>query len=512
MDDAPVWDDVGSFDGRPWRGAVDLVAGGFPCPSFSVAGKRRGADDARWLWPHFHRIIEEVQPRMVFLENVPGITTAPGERLRCVCGRSDRWGRISDDPTQRISGHAAVRPVPSGGNGHREVFSIPQRAGMAVRGKDHGQPNAEETGTARRDGLLAAAWNTSRVRPRYIAPVPADEAWPSRTGDCSVPAGVATTDDEEWEAQLEPHAVGGLAGRIPGTLESQQPGRPARKGICRACGRPLAGSRTRESIRGSAMGDVLWSLVVLGFDCEWDVFSAEETGAPHKRQRWFCLAVANTQRDRLRQFDGPRRAPRSVPEYAGPVVVHPNGAGREEHGGSAAVRPEQPSAERAGGVVGHAEGGARLGQAPGAGGHPAQPDQEPVADTAIITEREPLHAAHSGPDGGQARGVPLNGSDYPLADSEGAERERSGDTWQRGAGSPNGVYPPARNDHAGWAAVEASLEPAVCRDADGLDTGLDPALFAYRQDRLRAVGNGVVPLTAAFAWIELMARIQGEQQ
>ncbi len=67
---APVWDDLASYDGRAWRGAVDLVLAGYPCQPFSVAGRRRGADDPRHLWPHVARIIGECRPRLVFLENV----------------------------------------------------------------------------------------------------------------------------------------------------------------------------------------------------------------------------------------------------------------------------------------------------------------------------------------------------------------------------------------------------------------------------------------------------------
>src|SRR5690606_6368707 len=70
LDQAVVWDDVATFDGRPWRGAVDIVTAGYPCQPFSVAGKRRGADDPRHLWPHVARIISEVEPPFVFLENV----------------------------------------------------------------------------------------------------------------------------------------------------------------------------------------------------------------------------------------------------------------------------------------------------------------------------------------------------------------------------------------------------------------------------------------------------------
>jgi DNA (cytosine-5)-methyltransferase 1 len=55
---------------------VDLVCGGFPCQPHSLAGKRRGTSDARWLWPEFSRIIEELRPGAVFIENVPGLRTS----------------------------------------------------------------------------------------------------------------------------------------------------------------------------------------------------------------------------------------------------------------------------------------------------------------------------------------------------------------------------------------------------------------------------------------------------
>ena len=70
LDQAVVWDDVGTFDGRPWRGAVDIVTAGYPCQPFSVAGKRLGTEDPRHLWPHVARIIGEIKPPFVFLENV----------------------------------------------------------------------------------------------------------------------------------------------------------------------------------------------------------------------------------------------------------------------------------------------------------------------------------------------------------------------------------------------------------------------------------------------------------
>ncbi|KAF3997516.1 DNA cytosine methyltransferase [Glaciimonas immobilis] len=72
----PVWDDVRTFDGKPWRGRVDVVSGGFPCQDISAAGKGAGLEGERsGLWSEFARIIREVQPRRVFVENSPMLTS-----------------------------------------------------------------------------------------------------------------------------------------------------------------------------------------------------------------------------------------------------------------------------------------------------------------------------------------------------------------------------------------------------------------------------------------------------
>lgn len=73
LDEAPVWDDLTTFDGYPWCGVVDIVSAGLPCQPFSLAGRRKGDKGERYIRPEFFRIIEEVQPSLVFLENVPGL-------------------------------------------------------------------------------------------------------------------------------------------------------------------------------------------------------------------------------------------------------------------------------------------------------------------------------------------------------------------------------------------------------------------------------------------------------
>ena len=97
----PIWDDVRTFEGKPWRGVVDCVSAGFPCQPFSVAGKRRGADDERNMWPDTIRIIGEVRPRYALLENVPGLLVS-GYMGRIFgdiseLGYDCRWGVIGAD-------------------------------------------------------------------------------------------------------------------------------------------------------------------------------------------------------------------------------------------------------------------------------------------------------------------------------------------------------------------------------------------------------------------------------
>jgi len=96
LDPFPIWDDVQTFDGRPWRGAVDVVSGGFPCQDISVAGKGAGIDGVKsGMWRHMARIIGEVRPRHVLVENSPmlvgrGLARVLGDLA--AMGYDARWG------------------------------------------------------------------------------------------------------------------------------------------------------------------------------------------------------------------------------------------------------------------------------------------------------------------------------------------------------------------------------------------------------------------------------------
>ena len=76
LDDAPLFGDISTFRGEQFRGLVDLITGGFPCQPHSVAGARRSSEDSRNKWPDTLRVIREVAPRYVLLENVSGLLSS----------------------------------------------------------------------------------------------------------------------------------------------------------------------------------------------------------------------------------------------------------------------------------------------------------------------------------------------------------------------------------------------------------------------------------------------------
>lgn len=98
LDPFPIWDDIQTFDGRPWRGRVDVVSGGFPCQDISAAGKGAGIEGERsGMWVEMARIIGEVRPRLALVENSPmltsrGLGTCLGDLA--TMGYHARWGIV----------------------------------------------------------------------------------------------------------------------------------------------------------------------------------------------------------------------------------------------------------------------------------------------------------------------------------------------------------------------------------------------------------------------------------
>lgn len=83
------YEDITKTDFHQWQGKVDVLTGGFPCQPFSVAGRRKGEDDNRYLWPQMLRAIREIKPTWIVSENVIGIRTMVEPSQETKVGRTD---------------------------------------------------------------------------------------------------------------------------------------------------------------------------------------------------------------------------------------------------------------------------------------------------------------------------------------------------------------------------------------------------------------------------------------
>tara|TARA_R110000868_G_scaffold275512_1_gene535228 strand:+ start:130 stop:885 length:756 start_codon:yes stop_codon:yes gene_type:complete len=97
----PIWDDICTFNGKPWRGIVDVISGGFPCQDISSAKgpNASGIDGSRsGLWREMARIIREIQPRYLYVENSPMLVCRGLGRVlgdMAAMGYDAEWGVFS---------------------------------------------------------------------------------------------------------------------------------------------------------------------------------------------------------------------------------------------------------------------------------------------------------------------------------------------------------------------------------------------------------------------------------
>lgn len=179
LDPAPVWcGDVRDLDARPLRGWADVVAAGIPCVAWSLAGQRRGADDERHLGHELVRIVGEVEPAYVIVENVPGFAVRSGlgallgqlselgfnaewdcftaaqvgaphirERLFVVASHADR-ARLPDESGQR---HATGR--------NQSADSVAADSHSAGRTQERRERLLDRERAARRDDTHGCGWD-----------------------------------------------------------------------------------------------------------------------------------------------------------------------------------------------------------------------------------------------------------------------------------------------------------------------------------------------------------------
>jgi DNA (cytosine-5)-methyltransferase 1 len=190
LDFFPIWDDIRTFDGRPFCGRVDIVTGGFPCQPYSQAGSKRGESDSRNLWPDTIRVIREIRPRYCLMENVDDLISY------------NYFGNIlADLATSGYSIRYDIIPAAAVGANHTR-----RRLWIAAYSNNYGQPvisrldeesRMQETTRnsfrARLEGLLrdtpAQRWSRAQ---RYVTET---TWWSTESGVCGVDDGVANRVD-----------------------------------------------------------------------------------------------------------------------------------------------------------------------------------------------------------------------------------------------------------------------------------------------------------------------------
>lgn len=194
LDRAPIYDDLQTFDGRPLRGRVDIVSAGFPCPPYSTAGAQLGAADERDLWPEVLRIVRQVEPSFVFLENVRGFLRHPDGLPRTLAdlsglGFDAEWTTVRAGdlgaPHRRERIFVLARRI---SDPVRDPIRVePERGQGSARSPEQGHPepgilgenvpNSESPGLEERDPLHGARLGGSKRYGGGVEDRPSN--WPS---------------------------------------------------------------------------------------------------------------------------------------------------------------------------------------------------------------------------------------------------------------------------------------------------------------------------------------------
>lgn len=227
----PQWNvkcmDVRQFDGYPYRGEIDLLAGGVPCPPFSIAGKQLGADDERDLFPQMLRLVEEIDPKVVMIENVRGFLGKQFESYRSIIiARLNQLGynvhlrllNASDYGVPQLRPRAIIIAVRTD---IYDMFTFPQPKPMQTK----------SVGDALYDLIAANGWQgaehwremADKIAPTLVGgskkhggpdlgPTRAREAWAEMGIDGRSVAGEAPAADFEGMPRLTPRMMARLQG------------------------------------------------------------------------------------------------------------------------------------------------------------------------------------------------------------------------------------------------------------------------------------------------------------
>lgn len=438
---APVFSDVKSFNGRPWRGLVDGLIGGIPCQGHSLAGKKLGSLDERDLWSPARRIIVQSRPFFVLIENVSGMLSPGADEIA----------------------------------GAERVWRDLRKLGFAVEG-----------------GLFTAAEvGASHQRERiFILGVADDALW--RWGD--VPAA------GECDGSQRTHR-----GRS-GDVADASGGRYGRGGTQRDL-HPTNGGQDRELLRQPGGSVEQLADAISDDDGREDIprhlpratEAAEGEARPEDGERSGGgfgdggQDVAYAYSERLER----------VGANSGEVRWEDEGGSSRLRDGAALVHAERPErGQDASGGHQSDRDHARGYQAPSGLGEPS----EAVGDAAGQRSHASAHPrADSRNEGAGAWDAQPQRRGSAMADTNIAEllgEPSAGELALLQQDHGHGIFPPGPGDRDAWREIlerAPHLEPAVRGLADGL--------AATRIDWLRLLGNGVVPLQAAYAFRVLANRL-----
>ena len=384
------------------------------------------------------------------------------------------------------------------------------------------------SGTGMLDAAIRLACPGSRCRCYVEIEAFAIEILVSRMQDgslCDAPiwSDLTTFDPQPWNGHIE-MVVGGFpcqdishAGKGEGIKEGN------RSGLWYEFERVIRYMEPRyvflenvAAITLRGLDIVLGDLARLGYDAEWTMLKASDVGASHQRKRWFCLARLADAKD-----DGRSRGQGSNPDRQR-ILSTEQGAGPGRDGGAGKLVGREPDVANTGCECLPRRTQLHSGGMGGKTAATASPFGESDADMghADLTRL----AGRSDGDGGRADSGPAGTAGLPdgtVGDTSGKRRRegrtepelRSGRDTVGDASLP--LFPPGPGDRDAWAAIlrdHPDLAPATEIESQirVLADGRPARLAGFRVDQLRALGNGVVPLQAALAFVELHKRLTRE--
>ena len=159
MDDAPIYTDLKTFPAEIFRGKIHGLIGGYPCQPFSSAGKRKGEEDPRHLWPYIREHVRAIRPVWCFFENVRGHTTMGLWRVLSDLeedGYRTEWGLFSAEetgaPHQRIRVFILVYRNCEGSQGMLQDFGSQGRKTEGRSTARCGEHSGAQLGDSEHDG------------------------------------------------------------------------------------------------------------------------------------------------------------------------------------------------------------------------------------------------------------------------------------------------------------------------------------------------------------------------